>query len=60
MLSCIICKTCYDCPCSSRGNVGVARGYEFEFTATGDRPYKGELWLHGKRLMQVELESHRI
>jgi hypothetical protein len=43
-----------------RGNLAISRLYEFEFTSTGDQRYKGELTLHGKRLMHVELEPHRV
>ncbi|MBU3069300.1 DUF3301 domain-containing protein [Aestuariicella sp. G3-2] len=43
-----------------RGNFSIARRYEFEFTATGDYRYRGEMTLMGKRLYDVELEPHRI
>ena len=43
-----------------RGNVGVTRSFEFEFTSTGDQRYQGELILHGKKLLHVELQPHRI
>ena len=43
-----------------RGNIAVARCYEFEFTSDGDRRYRGELTLHGTRLDRVELAPHRV
>ena len=44
----------------ARGNFAVTRSYEFEFTSTGDQRYHGQLILHGKRLLHVELQPHRI
>lgn len=43
-----------------RGNFHIARRYEFEFTATGDFRYRGELTLLGQHLHDVQLEPHRI
>lgn len=43
-----------------RGNVYLARRYDFEFTATGDQRYRGELTLMGTRLYDITLEPHRI
>ena len=43
-----------------RGNWAISRHYEFEFTATGDRRYRGRMTLHGIRLESVELEPHRV
>lgn len=43
-----------------RGNFALARRYEFEFTATGDQRYRGDLTLMGSRLYDVNLEPHRI
>jgi hypothetical protein len=44
----------------SRGNFGIRRVYEFEFTATGERRYRGEMSLLGIRLENVELEAHQF
>ncbi len=44
----------------ARGNIAIARCYEFEFTSTGDRRYQGLLSLHGTKLDDVELEPHRV
>ncbi len=43
-----------------RGNFGICRRYAFEFTATGERRYSGELSLFGRRLMNIELAPHQI
>lgn len=43
-----------------RGNFHIARRYEFEFTATGDFRYRGELTLLGQHLYDLKLEPHRI
>ncbi|GAA5316459.1 MAG: hypothetical protein AseanaTS_16630 [Candidatus Pelagadaptatus aseana] len=43
-----------------RGNIGLRRVYEFEFTATGERRYRGEMSLLGTRLESVELEPHQF
>lgn len=43
-----------------RGNWGIRRHYEFEFTATGERRYQGQLVMLGQRLMDVDLQPHQI
>ncbi len=43
-----------------RGNFKLARRYEFEFTATGDQRYHGELTLMGRQLSTIELAPHRF
>lgn len=43
-----------------RGNLALARYYEFEFTVTGDRRYRGYLTLFGSRVKSVDLQAHRV
>lgn len=43
-----------------RGNWGIRRTYEFEFTATGERRYNGRMVLLGVRIMDVELQPHQV
>ncbi len=43
-----------------RGRMGLLRFYQFEFTATGERRYQGELIMLGKRLEDFSLEPHQV
>lgn len=44
----------------NRGNWGIRRTFEFEFTATGERRYRGQLVMLGARLVDAELQAHQI
>lgn len=43
-----------------QGGLRVLRSFGFEFSTTGDARYRGRVELLGQRLLQVELEPHRI
>ena len=40
------------------GRLAWHRRYVFEFSSTGERRYRGEIQLHGIRVLQLELEAH--
>lgn len=43
-----------------RGNFALSRMYEFEFTATGEQRYRGQIELFGKRIHSIEMQPHQI
>ena len=45
---------------NSRGNLAFKRTYQFEFSSTGDRRYRGELILEGMALKSIDLEAYKI
>lgn len=45
---------------NSRGNLDFRRTYQFEFSSTGDRRYRGELILEGMALKSIDLEAYKI
>ena len=45
---------------NSRGQLAFYREYQFEFTSTGERRYKGVTRLLGKQLLDVELEPYKF
>lgn len=55
-----ICLTRLRAKRDQRGNLALSRRYEFEFTATGEQRYRGQLDLLGERLHRIELEAHQI
>ena len=42
------------------GRLVFRRRYEFEFSSTGDRRYRGTIVLHGLRLAAIELEAYKL
>ena len=44
----------------ARGNLAFKRTYQFEFSSTGDRRYRGELILEGVALKSIDLEAYKI
>lgn len=42
------------------GSLRVWRSFRFEFSTTGDARYRGRVELLGQRVMDVQLEPHRI
>jgi hypothetical protein len=42
------------------GGMRVWRSFSFEFSTTGDARYRGRVEILGKRVMDVQLEPHRI
>ncbi len=42
------------------GGMRVWRSFSFEFSTTGDARYRGRVEVFGKRVMDVQLEPHRI
>ena len=42
------------------GQMRIRRCYSFEFTSDGERRYRGEIRMLGKRLQGVDVEMHRI
>jgi len=45
---------------NSRGGLVFRRTYQFEFSSTGDRRYRGELILEGVALKLIDLEAYKI
>jgi hypothetical protein len=45
---------------NSSGNLDFRRTYQFEFSSTGDRRYRGELILEGMALKSIDLETYKI
>lgn len=45
---------------NSNGNLVFKRTYQFEFSSTGDRRYRGELILEGMVLKSIDLEAYKI
>jgi hypothetical protein len=45
---------------SSMGNLVFRRTYQFEFSSTGDRRYRGKLILEGMVLKSIDLEAYKI
>ena len=45
---------------NTNGQMTLYREYQFEFTSDGSQRYKGKIALNGKRLIDVQLEAHRI
>lgn len=43
-----------------QGQRGLARCYEFEFTVNGRERYTGEIILHRRRVLKINLPPHRI
>lgn len=43
-----------------QGALRVWRSFRFEFSTTGDARYRGRVELLGNRVMDVQLEPHRI
>ncbi|NHN39096.1 DUF3301 domain-containing protein [Pseudomaricurvus alcaniphilus] len=43
-----------------RGNFGLRRQYEFEFTVTGENRYRGQLRLFSRRIESIELQPHQV
>jgi hypothetical protein len=44
----------------SSGSVALAQRFQFEFTVTGERRYRGEATFVGKRQASMQLEPHAI
>lgn len=38
----------------------LMRSYHFEFSSTGDERYSGSVLLAGRRVEQLELDTHRV
>ncbi len=45
---------------TSIGTLAFRRTYQFEFSSTGDRRYRGELILEGMALKSINLEAYKI
>jgi hypothetical protein len=45
---------------NSRGQSGLARCYQFEFTVNGRERYTGEIILLRRRVLSIKLPPHRI
>ena len=45
---------------SSNGTLAFRRTYQFEFSSTGDRRYRGELILQGMALKSINLEPYKL
>ena len=45
---------------TSAGNLAFRRTYQFEFSSTGDRRYRGRLVLEGMILKSIELEAYKL
>ncbi len=45
---------------SSTGTLAFRRTYQFEFSSTGDRRYRGELILEGMALKSINLEAYKL
>jgi hypothetical protein len=45
---------------NSSGSLVFRRTYQFEFSSTGDRRYRGELILEGMALKSIDLETYKI
>jgi hypothetical protein len=45
---------------AANGRLEFRRTYQFEFSSTGDRRYRGRLVLLGMRLHSIELEAYRL
>lgn len=45
---------------NSSGNLVFRRTYQFEFSSTGDRRYRGKLILQGMALKSIDLEAYKI
>lgn len=44
----------------SRGSLHLWRSYDFEFTATGNERYRGQIVLLGRRVENIRLQPHRL
>lgn len=44
---------------NSNGQMSIYRQYQFEFTSDGERRYRGQLALLGRRLLSLEMEAYR-
>ncbi|MEX1032396.1 MAG: DUF3301 domain-containing protein [Cellvibrionaceae bacterium] len=44
----------------SSGSIALAQRFEFEFTVTGEKRYRGETLFVGKRQISMQLEPHVI
>ena len=45
---------------NSNGQVAIYREYEFEFTSTGERRYKGQVRLLGQHLIDTWMEPYKF
>ena len=45
---------------NKRGALQLWRSYNFEFTATGDERYGGQIVLIGRQIESIELAPHRL
>ncbi len=45
---------------TSRGNLAFRRTYQFEFSSTGDRRYRGRLILEGLTMKSISLEAYKL
>lgn len=45
---------------NTQGQMSIYREYEFEFSSTGEFRYKGQVWLLGKYLVDVEMEPYQF
>ncbi len=52
--------TCFWPIRSSIGTLVFRRTYQFEFSSTGDRRYRGELILEGIVLKSINLEAYKL
>ncbi len=44
----------------SGGKIEFRRTYQFEFSSTGDRRYRGQLVMDAMRLKSIELEPYKL
>ncbi len=42
------------------GNLSLVRRFEFEFSTSGDKRYRGEVQMLGLAVHRIELETHRF
>ncbi len=43
-----------------QGQLGIVRSCRFDFSATGDDRFQGEVMMHGNRLLSITLPPHPI